>query len=93
MNFTNRRYFNVTIPYTLFTPVKPAVRVVPNLRVYTATDGLKKSATSMWERTLHTFFFSTSLSVLSVLPNKHFPSVATLFTVLDAVNAGELISP
>jgi len=42
MNFTNRPYFNVTIPYTLFTPMKPAVCAARNLRVYTATDGLKK---------------------------------------------------
>ena len=43
MNFTNRRYFNVIIPYSLFTPMMPAVRGVRNLRVYTATDGLKKA--------------------------------------------------
>jgi hypothetical protein len=41
MNFTNRPYFNVTIPHTLFTPMKPALRAARNLRVYTATDGLK----------------------------------------------------
>jgi hypothetical protein len=42
MNFTNRRYSEVTVSYTLFTLMKPAVRGVRNLRVYFATDGLEK---------------------------------------------------